>query len=77
LTVARRGAGEGPPDEGIWLADTLGELGLWYRLARIVFVGRSLLPPGGGQNPLEPATAGLRHRRRSPTGNFLTQCAEP
>ena len=33
----------------------MGELGLWYRLARVAFVGRSLLPPGGGQNPLEPA----------------------
>jgi 3-deoxy-D-manno-octulosonic-acid transferase len=24
----------------------------------VVFVGRSLLPPGGGQNPLEPARLG-------------------
>jgi 3-deoxy-D-manno-octulosonic-acid transferase len=72
LTVARRAAGEGPPDEGIWLADTLGELGLWYRLARIAFVGRSLLPPGGGQNPLEPARLGCAIAVGPHTGNFIT-----
>ncbi len=55
LRAPRRGAGDGPPsDAGLWIADTIGELGLWYRLARVAFVGRSLLPPGGGQNPLEP-----------------------
>jgi 3-deoxy-D-manno-octulosonic-acid transferase len=36
----------------------MGELGLWYRLALIAFVGRSLIAPGGGQNPLEPARLG-------------------
>jgi 3-deoxy-D-manno-octulosonic-acid transferase len=71
LTVTRRAAGEGPPDAGVWLADTLGELGLWYRLARIVFVGRSLLPPGGGQNPLEPARLGCAIAVGPHTGNFL------
>jgi 3-deoxy-D-manno-octulosonic-acid transferase len=56
LQAPRRGAGEPPPaGDGLWVADTLGELGLWYRLARGALVGRSLLPPGGGQNPLEPA----------------------
>jgi len=56
LQAPRRGAGEPPPEgAGIWIADTMGELGLWYRLANAAFVGRSLLPPGGGQNPLEPA----------------------
>ncbi|MGC8476276.1 MAG: 3-deoxy-D-manno-octulosonic acid transferase [Acetobacteraceae bacterium] len=56
--VTRRGAGEDPPPGGVWVADTLGELGLWYRLAPVVVVGRSLLPPGGGQNPYEPARLG-------------------
>jgi 3-deoxy-D-manno-octulosonic-acid transferase len=72
LAVTRRAAGEGPPaGGGIWLADTLGEMGLWYRLARIVFVGRSLLPPGGGQNPLEPARLGCAIAVGPHTGNFL------
>ena len=54
----RRGLGEGPAAAGgFWVADTLGELGLLYRLAPVVFVGGSLVPRGG-QNPLEPARLG-------------------
>ncbi|MBW4091438.1 MAG: 3-deoxy-D-manno-octulosonic acid transferase [Proteobacteria bacterium] len=73
IAVARRALGEGPPAGGIWLADTLGDLGLWYRLAPIVLVGRSLLAPGGGQNPLEPARLGCAVAVGPHTGNF----AEP
>ena len=39
----------------VYVADTLGELGLWLRLCRAVFVGGSLVPGVGGHNPLEPA----------------------
>ncbi len=71
LPVSRRGAGEDPPTAGgVWLADTVGELGLFYRLARIAFVGRSLLLPGGGQNPLEPAKLGCAVAVGPHTGNF-------
>ncbi len=57
-TMARRSAGEIPaPDTQIYLADTLGELGLWYRLAPISFVGGSM-EPIGGHNPFEPAALG-------------------
>jgi 3-deoxy-D-manno-octulosonic-acid transferase len=67
----RRTAGQGPPaGEGLWIADTVGELGLWYRLAPIAFVGRSLIPPGGGQNPLEPARLGCAIAVGPHTGNF-------
>jgi 3-deoxy-D-manno-octulosonic-acid transferase len=41
----------------IYIADTLGELGLFYRACPIVFIGGSLVPHGG-QNPLEPARLG-------------------
>lgn len=55
LTVARRSRGEPVTDTtDIYLADTLGELGLFYRIAGIAFVGGSLTPVGG-HNPLEPA----------------------
>lgn len=40
---------------GIYLADTLGELGLFYRLAETVLVGGTLLGGIGGHNPIEPA----------------------
>ena len=56
--VALRSKGHPPPAEGILIGDTLGELGLWYRLAGIALIGRSLVPPGGGQNPLEAARLG-------------------
>jgi 3-deoxy-D-manno-octulosonic-acid transferase len=36
----------------IYIADTLGELGLFYRFAGIVFMGGSLIEHGG-QNPIE------------------------
>lgn len=71
INAPRRGAGEDPPVEGgIWIADTMGELGLFYRLAPIAFVGRSLLPPGGGQNPLEPARLGCAVAVGPYTENF-------
>ncbi len=38
----------------IYVADTLGELGLFYRLAPFCFIGGTLVPMGG-HNPLEPA----------------------
>ena len=58
LSVARRSEGELPDtDTQVYLADTMGELGLWYRLAPISFVGGSL-EPIGGHNPFEPAALG-------------------
>ena len=38
----------------VYIADTIGELGLFYRLSKIAYVGGSLVPTGG-QNPLEAA----------------------
>src|SRR3954470_23150915 len=41
----------------IYVADTMGEMGLFYRLAPIVFMGGSLVPHGG-QNPIEAVKLG-------------------
>jgi 3-deoxy-D-manno-octulosonic-acid transferase len=41
----------------IYVADTMGELGLFYRLAPIVFMGGSLVEHGG-QNPIEAIKLG-------------------
>ena len=71
LDAPSRQRGQAPPAEGIWIADTLGELGLWYRLCHVSFVGRSLIPPGGGQNPLEPARLGCSIVTGPFTGNFM------
>jgi len=53
LNVARRSKGDLlSSGTDIYLVDTLGELGLFFRLSDIVFMGKSLVPLGG-QNPLE------------------------
>ncbi len=54
----RRALGQLPPrTRGVGIADTVGELGLIYRLAPLAFLGGSLVPHGG-QNPAEPARLG-------------------
>lgn len=57
-SVARRAAGEAPGAAEVYVADTLGELGLWFRLARLGIVCGSFKADIGGHNPLEPARLG-------------------
>ena len=58
LSAQLRSSGAEPRAETeVYVADTLGELGLWYRLCPIAFVGGSLVDRGG-QNPLEAARLG-------------------
>ncbi len=46
-------------DDDIYIADTLGELGLFYKLADIAMIGRSFSSDGGGgHNPIEAAQFG-------------------
>jgi 3-deoxy-D-manno-octulosonic-acid transferase len=55
LEVARRSLGEAiSPEIDLYIVDTLGELGLFYRLSGIAFVGGSLVDRGG-HNPFEAA----------------------
>lgn len=58
LTAAQRSRGE-PVEAGtdVYLADTLGELGLFFRLSPIAFLGGSLVATGG-HNPIEPLRLG-------------------
>ncbi len=56
LPASRRARREAP-DRAVYVADTMGEMGLLYRAIPLVFVGGSL-EPHGGQNPLEPARLG-------------------
>jgi 3-deoxy-D-manno-octulosonic-acid transferase len=59
LRVARRSAGEPlGPETTAYVADTLGELGLFLRLAEGVVMGGSFVPGVGGHNPLEAARLG-------------------
>ncbi len=52
LTLAQRSRGEAP-DALVYLADTLGEMSLWYRRAGVAFLGGSLVDRGG-HTPFEP-----------------------
>ncbi|WP_298857384.1 3-deoxy-D-manno-octulosonic acid transferase [uncultured Sulfitobacter sp.] len=56
MEYTRRSRGD-LPDKAVYLADTLGELGSWYALSPVVFLGGSLLPIGG-HNPFEVAQSG-------------------
>ncbi|MEE9250358.1 MAG: 3-deoxy-D-manno-octulosonic acid transferase [Alphaproteobacteria bacterium] len=68
--IALRSAGQPvAPETGIYVADTLGELGLFYRLCGIAFLGGSLIPHGG-QNLLEPARLGCAVIHGPHMGNF-------
>ncbi len=71
LAVARRSAGEtATAQTDIYLVDTMGELGLIYNTAEVVFVGGSLVPHGG-QNLLEPARLGCAILHGPHMDNFL------
>ena len=60
--VARRSRGEELAlDTQVYIADSIGEMGLWYRIASVSFVGHSLDPDGlalRGKNPYEAAALG-------------------
>lgn len=59
LGALRRSLGEVPgPHSTVWIADTLGEMGLFFRLADLVVMGGSFTGGVGGHNPLEPARVG-------------------
>lgn len=53
-----RSRGESP-GQGVYVADTLGETGLFLRLARFAVMGGGFAEGVGGHNPLEPARLGV------------------
>lgn len=67
---ARRSAGQLPVSEtAVYIADTIGELPAFYRVAGFAFVGGSLIPHGG-QNPLEAVKLERAVMAGSHTENF-------
>ncbi len=54
FSLPRRSLEEAPVGGEVYIADTLGELGLFYRLCPFAFIGGSLVAHGG-QNIIEPA----------------------
>lgn len=71
LTASQRSHGSLPDRRhDVHIGDTIGELGLFYRLAPIAFIGGSLVPRGG-QNPIEPAKLGATIIHGPHVRNFL------
>lgn len=55
LNMQRRSLAEAiQPETQVYLADSMGEMWLWYALSQACYVGGSLNEPGGGHNILEP-----------------------
>jgi 3-deoxy-D-manno-octulosonic-acid transferase len=70
LPAALRSRGQRPgKGTAVYICDTIGELGLFYRLAGVVFVGKSFVS-GGGQNPIEPARLASAILHGPKVGNF-------
>lgn len=73
--AGQRSQGALPPHGGgVWIADTVGELGLIYRLAPLAFLGGSLVRHGG-QNPAEAARLGRAVAVGPHTENFTETVA--
>ncbi|MEM1075190.1 MAG: glycosyltransferase N-terminal domain-containing protein [Pseudomonadota bacterium] len=75
LSCAVRSKGALPKTEQVYIADTLGELGNWYALSKIIFLGGSL-KPFGGHNPYEVALADAGVLSGPETFNFSETYAE-
>lgn len=70
LTITTRTETDTPqPGTDIYIANTIGELGLFYSLADIAFIGGSLVPHGG-QNPIEAVNLGSMIMTGRYVGNF-------
>ena len=72
LPFARRSLGRVPsPGDAVWLADSYGELGLWYRLAEAALIGGGF-DKIGGHNPWEAAHFSAAILHGPDTRNFKT-----
>lgn len=65
----RRSRGE-VPGAMVHMADTLGEMGLWFDLCPVTFMAGSLVPGIGGHNAYEPAAQGSAILHGPHVGNF-------
>ena len=61
--------------DSVYVADTIGELGLWYRLAPVALVGGSIAEVGG-HNPHEPLALGCAVLHGPNVWNFSESYAE-
>ena len=57
------------PNTEIIIDSSIGQLEMWYRNVKTVFLGKSY-PPKGGQNPIEPARLGCKILHGPYVSNF-------
>ena len=72
--VQRSHGGMPTPETQVWLADTYGELGLWYRLAEVALIGGSF-GQIGGHNPWEASALGVAVLHGPDTAQFAADYA--
>ncbi len=71
LNAAQRGKDEPVTrDTQVYIGDTMGEMGLFFRLSSVIFMGKSLAG-AGGQNPIEPGKLGSAILHGPHVGNFV------
>lgn len=73
LTATLRSAGQGPTSD-LWIVDTFGEMGLWYRLCPVSLIGGTY-GPTEGHNPWEPAALGSAVLHGPRVANFASDFA--
>jgi 3-deoxy-D-manno-octulosonic-acid transferase len=71
LSMAQRSHGAAPGEAQVYLADTMGEMALWYASAGRVFIGGTLTDRGG-HTPYEPAAFGAALLHGPDMRNFTT-----
>lgn len=71
----RSGAPRIRKDVDVYIADTMGEMGLFFRLCETVFMGKSFAV-GGGQNPAEPVLIGCALLLGPDMSNFREMTGE-
>lgn len=73
VTATRRSAGQGPTAD-VWIVDTFGEMGLWYRLCATCLIGGTF-GATEGHNPWEPAALGAAILHGPRVANFAADFA--
>lgn len=76
LSATLRGAGWPPPDAAVYIADSYGEMSLWYSVARAALIGGSFAPKVQGHNPWEAVDMGCPVLYGPHTDNFAQDYAD-
>ena len=74
FSIARRSELAPLTETDVFIVDTIGELGLFYRLTEIAFIGGSLVAHGG-HNPMEAARLGCAIMHGPHMANFASMAA--